>query len=120
MTASLPVVLSGPPPRNGHPTVVVTRLRGCINVGNGRQHRFVVRYVLDGRTRELVEARAPKAAVRRASALVWAREPRAVWLIDSEHSTGEHSTGACLLHATHLRPLARAVDAVQAAFVAWE
>jgi len=114
MTASFPVVLADPPVERPHPRVTVTRLRGSVNYGDGRQRRFALRYVVDGRTRILLDARTQATAARRASTLVRAREPRAVWVVDAGRTAAE-----CWLHGPTWRPLARAASDVQAAFVAW-
>lgn len=114
MTTSFPVVLADPPVERPHPRVTVTRMRGRLNNGDGRQRRFVLRYVVDGRPRLLLGARSPDAAARRASALVRVRQPRAVWVFDAGQTAAE-----CWLHPPAWRPLARAASDVQAAFVAW-
>jgi hypothetical protein len=114
MTPSLPVVLADPPVERPHPRVSVTRVRGRVNNGDGRQRWFALRYVVDGRTRILLEARTPATAARRASALVRTQQPRAVWVVDAGRTAAE-----CWLHAPVWRPLERAAGDVQAAFVAW-
>ncbi|MFB6269653.1 MAG: hypothetical protein ABEH83_06900 [Halobacterium sp.] len=111
--ATPPVVLAGPPPDALHPRVVVARHRASVNAGDGRGDQFVVRDVVDGRTRSIIEASTPEAAVSRAAALVRASSPFAVWLVDETTATNYWPARAAW------RPLARAAADVQAAYVAW-
>ncbi|GAA0283130.1 hypothetical protein [Halobacterium noricense] len=114
MTSSLPVALAGPPAERPQPRVTVAHRRGCVNTGDGRPFRFVVRYVVDGRTKLVVDASTAAAAARRGAAVVRAHRPRAVWLVDETTGSGRFG-----FVADAWRMLARAADNVRAAFVEW-
>jgi hypothetical protein len=125
MTTATPVAFDRHPPLHlDWPRVTVERRQSAVNAGDGAGVVFEVRYV-DSRCSSIADrATHASRAAREAAALVWEREPLAVWLVGSGGEDGrgggegESDCGESF-YAPVWERLAVAAGWVGAAFVAW-